>query len=120
MSVWDELSLVGADGANLLDVLYFHVAIIAYSCSRRRRVDVSLPWCAENEPSWDCGHHGTAVEDRGGVVRACCDVLWVSLSADVVVVRLLVILLWRRGASCAGYYRGCVFLTEGSKVAIEG
>ena len=96
MSIRDELSLVGADGADLLDVLYFHVAI-AHGCSRRRRVDVSLPWCAaENELSRDCGHHGTAVEDRGGIVRACCDVLRVSLSADVVVVRLLVILLWRR------------------------
>ena len=68
-----ELSLVGADGAYLFDVLDPQV-----------------------EPGWDCGHHGTAVEDRGGIVRACCDVLRVSLSADVVVVRLLVILLWRR------------------------
>ena len=119
MSVRDELSLVGADGADLLDVLYFHVAI-AYCCSRRRRVDVSLPWCAEDEPSRDCRHHGTTVDDRGGIVRACCDVLRVSLSADVVVVRLLVILLWRRGASCAGYYRGGVILAGRSKVAIEG
>ena len=99
MSVRDELSLVGADGADLLDVLYFHVAI-TYCCSGRRRVDVSLPWYAEDEPSRDCRHHGTTVEDRGGIVRACCDVLRVSSSADVVVVRLLVILLWRRGASC--------------------
>jgi hypothetical protein len=60
-------------------------------------VDVSLPWCAEDEPGWDCGHHGIAVEDRGGIVRACCDILWVSLSADMVVGRLLVILVGIRG-----------------------
>ena len=64
-------------------------------------------------------HHGTAVENCGGIVRACWDILWVGLSAYVVVGRLLVILLWRRGASCAGYW-GCFFLAEGSKVAVEG
>ena len=81
-----ELSLVGANGAYLFDVLDFHVAV-AYSCAGWRGVDISLPWCAEDEPGWDCGHHGTAVEDRGGIVRACCDILWVSLSADVVLLR---------------------------------
>ncbi len=106
VAVRDELSLVGADGADLLDVLDFHVAV-AYSCSR---VDVSLTWCVENEPVWDCGHHGTAVEDSGGVIRACCDILWVGLSADVVVGQLLVILLGIGGA----------VLVEGSKFAIEG
>ncbi len=66
---------------------------------------------------WDCGHHGTAVEDRGGIVRACCDILWVSLSADVVVRRLLVILVGIRGACCAG----CgFFLAKGSEFGIEG
>ena len=82
VAVRDELSLVGSDGTDLFDVLDFHVAV-AYSCSRWRRVDISLPWCAEDEPGWDCGHHCTAVEDCDGIVRACCDILWVSLSADV-------------------------------------
>ena len=100
VAVRDELSLLGSNGADLFDVIDFHVAV-AYSCSRWRRVDVSLPWRAEDEPGWDCGHHCTVVEDRGGIVRACCDILWMSLSADVVVGRLLVILVGIRGGPVA-------------------
>jgi hypothetical protein len=60
VAVWDKLSLVSADGADLLDVLHFHVAI-SDGCPRWRGVDVSLPWRAEDKPRWDCCHHRTAV-----------------------------------------------------------
>jgi len=60
VAVRDELSLVSADGADLLDVFDFHVAV-SDGCTRWRRVDVSFPWCAEDEPGWDCCHHCAAI-----------------------------------------------------------